>query len=238
MRRSLLLSALAAAALAAGGAGAAPAQKAAPERKAPAAQDWTRTIVGTAEGGFRMGNPNAPVKLVEYGSLTCPHCADFTKAAKPALMSHVRSGKLSFEFRNMVLNGADLTASLLTRCAGPAGFFPLTESIYAAQPQWTAKIAGLSETQKGQIQALPNEQKLARIAEIAGLTQLAAQAGVAPQQAKSCLADPAGLKRLGQMYEAAVAAGITGTPSFLVNGAKVDARTWKALEPMLKLPGG
>jgi protein-disulfide isomerase len=237
MRRSLLISALAAAAL--GAAGAAAAQPAAkPVPRAPAAQDWTKVVVGTAEGGFRMGNPNAPVKLVEYGSLTCPHCADFTKAAKPALMSHVRSGKLSFEFRNMVLNGIDLTASLLTRCAGPANFFRLTESIYAAQAQWTGKVTSMTDAQKTALQALPDDQKLGRIAEIAGLSQLAAQAGMTPQQSKSCLADPAGLKRLGQMYEAAVAAGITGTPSFLVNGRKVDARNWAALQPLLKLPAG
>jgi protein-disulfide isomerase len=238
MRRSLLISALTAAALATGGAGAALAQKPAPLRKAPATQDWTKVVVGTAEGGFRMGNPNAPVKLVEYGSLTCPHCADFTKASRGPLMGHVRSGKLSFEFRNMVLNGIDLTASLLTRCAGPANFFPLTESIYATQAQWTAKFSSLTDAQKAAFQALPDDQKLGRIADIAGLTQLAAKGGMSPQQAKSCLADPAGLARLSQMYEAAVAAGITGTPSFLVNGAKVEARNWATLQPLLKLPAG
>src|SRR5262245_41461876 len=58
-------------------------------------KDWSETIVETPEGGFRMGNPDAAIKLVEYASLTCPHCRDFTKAAaEPLKANYVRTGKV------------------------------------------------------------------------------------------------------------------------------------------------
>ena len=71
-----------------------------------------------------MGNPNAPVKLVEYGSLTCPHCKQFSDEATAALRdTYVRSGQVSWEFRNFLLGGPDLALSLLSRCQPPAAFF-------------------------------------------------------------------------------------------------------------------
>ena len=56
----------------------------------------------TPEGGFRMGNPAAPIKLVEYGSLACPHCRHFEETGyKPLLQTYVRTGRVSYEFRNL-----------------------------------------------------------------------------------------------------------------------------------------
>jgi protein-disulfide isomerase len=216
--------------------------EAAPARKAPAARpaarDWTRTVVLTPEGGYRMGNPAAPVKLVEYGSLTCPHCAHFNATAKTALEARVRTGKVSFEFRNFVLNGIDVTATLLSRCATPANYFRLTESLYAAQPQWVGKISGLPQAEKDKLKALPETDRLSRIADIGGLTQLAAAAGVTPQKGKACLADPAALARLEKMAEAGAAQGVEGTPTFFINGKKVSADDWAAIEPEIRQAGG
>ena len=205
---------------------------------AAAQQDWARTVAVTPEGGYRMGNPNAAVKVVEYGSLTCPHCADFSNAAKAPLAARVRSGKVSFEFRNFVLNGVDATATLLARCAAPGQFFPLVERIYSTQPQWIAKFSGLSEEQKQKIQALPETQRLLGVADAAGLTQLAAQGGVPAARAKACLTDQAGLTRIGQMHEAAVKLGVQGTPTFFVNGARVHAHDWAELDAEIRKAGG
>ncbi|HWU93511.1 MAG TPA: thioredoxin domain-containing protein, partial [Sphingomicrobium sp.] len=78
--------------------------------KVPAGHDWTKTVAVTPEGGFRMGNPAARVKLVEYGSLICPHCRHFNETGyKPLLQGYVRTGKVSYEFRNMVLNAPDIS---------------------------------------------------------------------------------------------------------------------------------
>jgi len=213
-----------------GGSAAAPVQA--------AQKDWATTVTVTPEGGFRMGNPAAPVKVIEYGSMTCPHCATFTNSAKAPLAARVRTGKVSFEFRNMVLNGVDLTASLLARCAGPANFFKLTEELFATQDQWVGKITGLDQAQKERLLALPENQRLGGFAEAGGLMQIAARSGVAPQQGKACLADPAALERLGKMYEAAAALGVTGTPTFFVNGTKIHAHDWGELEPLIKKAGG
>jgi len=67
-------------------------------RKASKAVDWTKTVVDTPDGGFRMGNPKAKITIVEYGSLTCPHCRHFAETAmKPLLGQYVRTGKASSE---------------------------------------------------------------------------------------------------------------------------------------------
>ena len=181
-----------------------------------------------------MGNPGARVKLVEYGSLTCGHCATFAQAGMAALVGgYVRSGKVSYEYRNYILNGLDVAATLVARCGGPVRFFPVADKLYATQSQWMGRARALTEAQKAQMSALPENQRLARMAELAGLTQIAAQHGVAPAQAKRCLADQAALDRLGKMAEAAEAQGVGGTPTFFVNGANIGTHTWATLEPIL-----
>ena len=200
--------------------------------------DWSKRVAATPEGGFVMGNPAAKVKLVEYGSFTCPTCARFSNTAKAGLAARVRTGKVSFEFRNYVLNGVDVAASLVARCAGTARFFPLTEKIYASQPQWTGKITGLPAALQQQLQALPDGQRLVRLAQLGGLTQLAAQAGVTPARTNACLADPAALKRLVQMAEAAEARGVHGTPTFFINGTEAPANDWSGIEALIVRAGG
>ena len=238
MTTKLLIAALAAALATPGAAAAAPPAKKAAQPARPAARDWTKTVVVTPEGGFRMGNPAAPVKVVEYGSMTCPTCARFSKGAKAPLAARIRSGKLSFEFRNFVLNGLDLAASLLARCAGPAGFFPLTDAMFAAQPQWLGKAGALTDAQRKALEALPENARLGHLSDLVGLTQMAAAAGMPAPRAKACVADEAGVNRLVEMHQAAAAAGVTGTPTFLVNGARVHAHDWAELDPLIRQAGG
>ena len=202
------------------------------------AQDWSRTVTATAEGGFRMGNPDAPVKLVEYGSLTCPTCALFAKEGVPPLVAnYVRSGKVSFEFRSYVLNGVDVVATLLARCAGPSRFFAVAERLYATQPHWSAKLFGLTDQQKNGLKSLPNETRMARMADLGGLTHIAAQAGLPAAEGKKCLAQPDALAGLERMKQAASRQGVTGTPTFIVNGYRNYAHEWAELEPLLRQPG-
>ena len=204
---------------------------------AAAARNWAAVVVATPEGGFRMGNPHARVKLVEYGSLTCPTCAHFSDSAKAPLMAEVRSGRISFEFRNYVLNSIDLSAALLARCSGPSRFFPFVERLYATQPQWVGKITGINQAQKDAIQKLPSDRQIARLAQIGGLTGMAASAGMTPQRAAACLADKAGIGRLVEMRQAADAAGVSHTPSFVVNGTAVEAHDWAELLPAIRKAG-
>ena len=207
-------------------------------RPAPSG-DWSRAVVATPEGGFRMGNPTAKVKLVEYGSLACPHCRHFEETGyKPLVRQYVRTGRVSYEFRNLLLNTPDLSVSLLAHCAGPAKFFPMAEVVYATQPLWFQKVGAITDAQKAQMEKMTEAQRLARLGEIAGFPQIAARFGVTPARARQCLADPKGLERLLSITKTAEDAGINHTPTFLINGKVTDAAAWEQLEPELKKAAG
>lgn len=228
------------AALSIGGAGAmlpaAPAKKAAPA----AARDWTRTVIITPEGGYRMGNPAARVKLIEYGSLTCSHCARFAEEGVPELLAkYVRPGRVSFEFRNYVRDPADLAGALLSRCAPTPAYFTLTERYFRTQKQWAGRLQGLSQAQQDQLTALSPPQRVPRFAALAGLDTIAAQSGVPAARARACLSDANAMTKLAQMRQVANDVHkLDGTPMFLVNGKKVEAGSWSELEPLLGPPGG
>lgn len=235
----LVFALVAAAALAAPAAAAPVRHRARPVHHAgAAAHDWTAVVVATPEGGFRMGNPAAKVKVVEYGSLTCPHCAAFSRTGEQQfLQAYVKSGRASYEYRNFVLNNVDVVASLLARCAG-TGFFHVVDNFYATQDQWVQKAMAMTAADRTQVNALPASQRLGRVADMIGLTPIATRAGVPPARGKQCLADKAGIDRLGQIYQAATKLGVDGTPTFFINGAKADANTWAGLEPLIRTAGG
>lgn len=207
---------------------------------APNGGDWSTMVAQTPEGGFVMGNPNAAVKLVEFGSMTCPHCREFDEAAmKPLTEQYVKSGKVSLEFRNFVTNPYDLAASIVARCGGPSSFFGLTRQLYAEQPEWIAKAQSADPAQMQAIGALPQEQQLAEIAKLAGFPQWAAMRGLPAAKLNACLADPEAPTKLVQMQSDAVSDfNIPGTPSFLINGKLVEIKPgstpWAQVETALK----
>ncbi|HEU5067690.1 MAG TPA: thioredoxin domain-containing protein [Sphingomicrobium sp.] len=206
-----------------------------PVAKPAAVRDWSRTVAVTPEGGFRMGNPDAKVKLVEYGSLACPHCRHFEETGfAPLVQKYVRTGRVSYEFRNLLINGPDISISLLARCSGPANFFAMSKYVYDAQPQWQKKLEDMSDADKAALGNMSTQQQIVRYAEIAGMGPMAARFGVGAEKAKKCLADPAGLQKLLDMTKAAEASGVNHTPTFLIDGKVNDAATWEELEPDLK----
>jgi protein-disulfide isomerase len=197
-------------------------------------KDWTNTVALSADDGFTVGNPDAPVKLVEYASLTCPHCARFSKDASKPLMAYVRQGKVSYEFRNYVLNGVDLAATLLAHCAGPKRFFPFVERLYATQPTWVSKISNLSGTEKEKLAAVPEAERLGAVARAGGLLQAASVFGVTQAKAKQCLADPALMARLDSLRDKGSAAGVQGTPTFYLNGRRLPVNNWPGVEEAIR----
>ena len=202
--------------------------------------DWTSVVSQTAEGGFLMGNPAASVRVVEFGSMTCPHCADFDEEAmKPLLDNYVKPGKVSFEFRNFVRDPFDVAASLVARCGGTTSFFGLTRGLYADQRNWTAKIQSADPAAMQRIQTLPPAQQFAEIARIAGFQDWAAMRGLPPEKTAACLANQSEVDKLVQMQNDAVSAyDIPGTPSFLLNGEVVTIEAgstpWQQLEAKIK----
>jgi protein-disulfide isomerase len=196
-------------------------------------------VAETAVGGFRMGNPAAPVKLVEYGSLACPHCRHFEETGyRPLVQSYVRGGRVSYEFRNLLISGPDISMSLLAHCSGPGKFFAMSQYVYATQPQWQKTFEDMSAADKAALDKMTDPQRVIRYAEMAGMAKMATRFGVTPERAKQCLADPKGVKRLLDMTQQATSSGVASTPTFLINGKITEAATWEELEPLLRLAGG
>lgn len=198
--------------------------------------DWTQTVVKTPEGGFRMGNPDAPVKLVEYGSLSCPHCAEFEERGGPQLRDkYVKSGQVSWEFRTYLLFGPDAGISALLHCQGESAFFPMVEQLYADQRNWAGRLQSMPPEQLQQIQNLPPREAAPVMLRATGVDEFFRQRGMPASRIQSCLADPAVLDQLAAITKRGNDEGVNGTPSFFINGKVVDqAASWAALEPELR----
>jgi len=208
---------------------------------APNNGDWSQMVSATPEGGFVMGNPAAPVKLVEFGSMTCPHCADFQAEAETTLVDkYVKTGQVSWEFRNFVRDPYDITASLITRCGGPSSFFGLTRGLFAEQKDWIAKLQQVSPEQQQALTSMPPGQQFAAIARLAGFPQWAAMRGLPAAKSAACLANEAETTKLVQMNSDTTTQypELPGTPSFLINGSLVEGAAWEQLEPKLRAAVG
>ncbi len=204
---------------------------------APNNGDWSTIVSKTPEGGFVMGNPNAKVKLVEFGSMTCPHCAEFDHEGGKALIdNYVKKGLVSWEIRNFVRDPFDMTATLLARCSGEAGFFGLTRNLFADQQEWIGKVQSADQAQLQALQGAPPAQQFSTIADLAGLKQYVSMRGVPRAKADQCLSDEAAINQLVQMNtDASSAYNIPGTPAFLINNSLVEnVANWELLEPKIK----
>jgi protein-disulfide isomerase len=189
--------------------------------------DWTTVTSETPAGGVMMGNPNAKVQLVEYGSMTCPHCREFDETGvTPLVNDYVKSGKVSYEFRNYVRDWLDLTATLIARCNGPKSFFPLERALYKDQPNWVAKVQAVPQDQLEGLQNLPPNQQFLQAAKLSGLQDWAAARGVPAAKSTQCLTNE---KSVNQLVQAT--GDVTnqypdfpGTPTFILNGKMVDIK--------------
>lgn len=84
-----------------------------------------------------LGDPNAPVTMIEYSSLSCPHCADFHREILPQLKKdYIDTGKVKLELREFPLNDAAALGTLLVRCAPEDKYFPLMDMLFAQQRKW------------------------------------------------------------------------------------------------------
>ena len=201
-------------------------------------RDWTQIVATTPEGGFVMGNPDADLKLVEFVSMSCPHCATFDAEAHDRLIDDVKSGQLSYEIRNMVRDPFDSTAALVARCGGPERFFPLTHRLLANQEEWIGKLTAMPQQDLDSLQAMAPEEQYQTIASWAGFAQYAAAEGLDIDAMDACLMDPSGTEQLNQIYSMAMETyAIQGVPAFLINGELASGSTWAELEPQLETDG-
>ena len=204
----------------------------------PAAAHWADVYAATPEGGYRRGNPNAKVKLVEYGSLTCPHCRAFhQEAMTPLIDKYVAAGTLSYEYRSFIFNAPDIAAVLIARCSGDAKtFFSALNSFYPDQPTWTQPFIDVSEADQKKLNELPEDKRIAALAVIGKLDVYAAKLGMSRARFDACEADKVQTDKLLAMRKVASETyKVTGTPGFLINGMYQEGVfNWAALEPLLQ----
>jgi protein-disulfide isomerase len=217
-----------------------PAPSPTPAAAKPTGPDWVATIEKTPEGGMRMGNPAAPVKLIEYGSRSCPTCKAFAQESGTLRSHYIAGGKVSYEFRDYVIHPQDVAGIMVGRCADPANYFALLDAMFTDQDHSYDLLArNIKPSDEKAVAGMTVPQRLEWFADKAGYLTLAARHGVPIEKARACFADKSALDTLGTQQQAADKQyKLPGTPSFILNGKLVDAASWAELEPLLKAAGG
>ncbi|MBB4857713.1 protein-disulfide isomerase [Novosphingobium chloroacetimidivorans] len=212
-----------------------PAAKVAP----PSGKAWSDVVAKTEEGGYRVGNPDAPIKLVEYGALSCSHCAEFAKESSEKLLNdYVASGRVSYELRFFMLNAFDVPATLLATCGANEAVIPLAEQFWAWQPNMFTNLQAAGDPKIQQAAALPPAQRMQAIAQLAGMSEFFASRGISRDQGAACLADTAKADALAKQTETASNKyEVSGTPTFFINDTPVGTSNWATLEPKLQAAG-
>ena len=195
-------------------------------------------VVNATSVSYMMGNPNAKVKLVEIGSLSCPHCKKFDDEGVPVLINkYIKSGQVSWEFRPYVIHGPiDIAADLILRCNGMKTFFPMMQALYKDQSIWMAKLETTPQDKLNQIQNLPTNQMFVAMANALGLQDWAAARGLPQAKSNQCLSNQKMID-----HEVQVTSDVNnqypdfeGTPSFVINGKLLKATaSWDKLQPQL-----
>lgn len=199
------------------------------------AAPWSSTVSRTSIGAHLIGNPAAKVRLVEYFSYTCGACGQFANTATaPLNAQYVNSGKALVEYRNLVRDPVDMTAALLARCGRANAFYGNHQAIFAAQATWLGKVQKATEAQqKSWYEGSPTE-RTKRLAVDSGLFGLMRARGYSDAQLDVCLASEVSLAELtGMTNIGRTADHVRGTPSFFVNGKRVDSIEWTAVKSAL-----
>jgi protein-disulfide isomerase len=160
-----------------------------------------------------LGNADAPVTIVEYASLTCPHCADFDANTLPKIKAAwIDTGKARLIFRDFPLDQAAVRAAMLARCAPPEQFYAFVDELFHSQTTWATG---------GRVDA--------------ALGKLAKLSGMSDDQFAACMKDETVQKRvLDSRLEAEQAYKIESTPTFFINGAQiVGAQPYAEFERVL-----
>src|ERR1700692_1817349 len=142
-------------------------------------------------GDESLGSANAPVTIIEYASMTCPHCAHFHETTFPELKKkYIDTGKVRFIFREFPLDQLAAAGFMLARCATPDKYFPMIETLFAQQRDWVVQHP------------------------LDPLLVIAKQAGLSQQAFEACLDDKAMLEGLEKVRnQAAEKFGVNATPT-------------------------
>ena len=187
----------------------------------PASADDTPAPADLADAGpdgdIMVGSDKAPVTVIEYASMTCPHCAHFSETTFPELQKrYIDTGKVRFIFREFPLDPLAAAGFMLARCAGKDKFMPIVETLFAKQPEWIVKEP------------------------LQPLKEIAKQFGIGETEFNECLANQKLLDGIQNVRDhAAQKLGVNSTPTFFVNGKKLVGdvsidQLAKEIDPYLK----
>lgn len=156
------------------------------------------------EGDFAKGNPEAPVVLIEYGSTACGGCAAFHEGVHPTLNRYIEDGTVRLVFREMLTGSAELALAgfMLARCVPEERYFDILDVLFEQQQ------AIFMAAQRGQ--ARQQFQTIAR------------SAGLSDQEFRTCMSDESAVTAINEANQRAAREGINATPSFIINGVRVE----------------
>jgi protein-disulfide isomerase len=164
-----------------------------------------------------MGSPTAPVTMIEYASMTCPHCAHFAAETFPKLKEkYIDTGKVKYIMREYPLDGLAAAGFMLARCGGPDKYYPLIETLFAEQRKWAVR------------DSLPP------------LLAIAKQAGFSEQSFKECINNKELLDKIDQVRKRGQQKfKVEATPTFFINGQRFPGALSiedidKAVAPLIK----
>jgi len=169
---------------------------------------------GEGDAEMAMGAADAPVTIIEYSSMTCPHCAAFHGETLPLIKAnYIDAGKVRLVFRDFPFDRQALLAAALARCAGAARFFGFVDVLFRTQKSWA--------------RAANPEEALGRIARLGGLKE---------DEITACLADQALLDSIMQSrLQGSQEFEIKSTPTFIINGERVvGAQPYERFEEIIE----
>jgi protein-disulfide isomerase len=160
-----------------------------------------------------LGKPNAPLTIIEYASLSCPHCAHFAADVLPKLKEKwIDTGKAKLILRDFPLDEPAMRAEMVLRCVPPERFYPVAETLFATQDKWV----------------IAKDWK-------AALERVLKLGGVSGKEVSACLDDKKLEDEVAQSrLDAATQLGVNSTPTFFVNGRKYEGEpTFEAFDKLL-----
>ena len=197
--------------------------------------NWDAEVAKT-ELGHRVGNPAAKVKVVEFMSYTCPHCAEFAREGESALkIGYVVQGRVSIEYRHLVRDPVDLTVGLLINCGALGKFSGNRDAFILGQPRWIGPLGSASKAQRDRW-VKPGAAGRRAIASDFGFYAIMQRRGYTRTAVDKCLADNALAAKLADISAKEWdRPGVDSTPTFSINGVVLPGtHTWRALEPQIK----
>lgn len=178
-------------------------------------QETTTAAAAPEIKDFSLGSPDAKVKIVEYASFTCPHCAAFHgDVFKRLKTDYIDTGKVHFTLREVYFDRYGLWAAMMARCGGDLKYFPITDILFGTQSEWAAT----------------DDPTVA----VANIRTIGLSAGMTAEQLDACMQDAATAEALVKRFEENMKAdGVDGTPTLFINGEKHPNMSYDDLKALV-----